>query len=223
MTTLVTRNGTVFLQLREDIVMGRLRPGERLRIETLRQRYDVGGSPVREALMRLESEGLVELEENKGFRVAAVSLAQLDDLTSTRIEIEQIALRKSIELGDVDWEAKLVSAMHFLASASKGPSEAPFERNAGWLQHHREFHRALVAGCGSPILLEMRERLFDLAERYVALSISTRGASRDHEAEHRALMTAALDRDVDRALKLNREHIERTTEKLKQLGTFAAA
>lgn len=216
----ITRNRTVFMRLREDIVTGRLRPGERLRTETLRQRYDVGGSPVREALMRLEAEGLVVLEENKGFRVAEVSREQLDDLTATRIEIEAIALRKSIEIGGVEWEANLVSAMHFLASVSREPNDAPPERNANWLAYHREFHRALVAGCRSPMLLDIRERLFDLAERYVALSISTKGDSRDHEAEHKALMTAALERDVERAIRLNTEHIERTTEKLKQFGGF---
>ncbi|WP_048646743.1 GntR family transcriptional regulator [Nitratireductor soli] len=217
----ITRNGTVFMQLREDIVMGRLRPGERLRTETLRQRYAVGGSPVREALMRLESEGLVELEENKGFRVAAVSQEQLDDLSATRTEIEGIALRKSIALGGVEWEANLVSAMHFLASASRESDHAPYDRNADWLAYHREFHRALVAGCNSPILLDIRERLFDLGERYVALSISTKGEARDHVAEHRAIMAAALERDADTAVRLNREHIERTTEKLKLLGDFA--
>ena len=72
-----TLNATVFTQLREDILAGKLKPGERLRTETLRQRYDVGGSPVREALMRLEAEGFVLLEQNKGFSVAGVSLAHL--------------------------------------------------------------------------------------------------------------------------------------------------
>lgn len=219
----VTRNGSVFVQLREQIVLGQLKPGERLRIETLRQRYDVGGSPVREALMRLEAEGLVELEENKGFRVAQVSRQELLDLTSTRLEIEAIALRKSIQLGGVEWEAKIISSMHFLASASKGPSGEQFERNAEWLKFHREFHQALLSGCQSPMLLEIQLRLFDLAERYVALSISTaKGESRDHEAEHRALMDAALSRNIDLALKLNQEHIERTTEKLMRFVDFGS-
>lgn len=217
----VTRNGSVFVQLREEIVLGQFKPGERLRIEALRQRYDVGGSPVREALMRLEAEGLVELEENKGFRVAQVSREELQDLTDTRLEIEGIALRKSIELGGVDWEAKIISSMHLLASASKAPIGEAFERNSEWLKFHREFHQALLSGCQSPMVLDIQLRLFDLAERYVALSISTtKGESRDHESEHRALMEAALARNVDLALRLNREHIERTTEKLMRFVDF---
>jgi DNA-binding GntR family transcriptional regulator len=71
-----------------------------------------------------------------------------------------------------------------------------------------------VSGCHSPTLLGIRQRLFDQAERYVALSISYRTQPRDDVGEHRAIMEAALSRDVGRALICNREHIERTTEKL---------
>lgn len=217
----VTRNGSVFVQLREEIVLGQLKPGERLRIEALRQRYEVAGSPIREALMRLEAEGLVELEENKGFRVAPVSKHELQDLTATRLEIEAVALRKSIALGGVDWEANIISSMHLLASASKGPNGGQFERNAEWLKFHRQFHQALLSACQSPLLLDIQVRLFDMAERYVALSISTaKGESRDHVGEHRALMDAAIARDVDLTLRLNREHIERTTEKLMRFVDF---
>ena len=217
----LTRNGSVFAKLREEIVLGKLIPGERLRIDALRQRYDVGGSPIREALMRLEAEGLVELEENKGFTVARVSKRQLGDLTATRIEIEAIALRKSIELGGVEWEARIISTMHLLASVSRGRSPGMLEKNAEWLKLHREFHLALLAGCGSPMLLDIRTRLFDLAERYVALSISTtEGETRDHEGEHRSLMDAVLSRNMDLALELNRAHIERTAAKLMQFAQF---
>ncbi|MEQ8444404.1 MAG: FCD domain-containing protein [Pelagibacterium sp.] len=215
-----TLNATVFTQLREDILAGKLKPGERLRTETLRQRYDVGGSPVREALMRLEAEGFVLLEQNKGFSVAGVSLAHLEDLTASRIEIEAIALRWSVERGKVDWEVQLIGAMHRLASVSKGAAGKPYERNTDWMHYHRDFHRALVAGCGSQTLIEIRQRLFDQAERYVALSISAKGEIRDDVAEHQGIMGAAIDRDVELTLRLNREHIERTTEKLKHQYSF---
>lgn len=217
----ITRNRTVLAQLREDIVTGRLKPAERLRTETLRRRYGVGGSPVREALMRLEAEGLVVLEENKGFRVAEISPQQLDDLTARRIEIETIALRMSIELGGVDWEAGVISAMHFLSSASREASDGPIELSPNWVRCHRAFHRSLLSGCRSPILLDIRDRLFGLGERYVSLSISTGGVERDHEAEHKALMTAAIERDLDEALRLNSEHIRQTTEKLRLHDGFS--
>lgn len=208
-----TLGATVYAQLRGDILGGRLRPGERLRAEALRQRYDTGGSPVREALMRLEAEGFVLLEQNKGFRVAEVSAAHLHDLQRARIEIESVALRWAIAEGGVEWEAGLLAAFHRLASVNKA-ANAGDGRNATWLHYHQEFHLALVSGCHSPTLLSIRQRLFDQAERYVALSIAYKGEIRDDVGEHRAIMEATLARDVEGALARNCEHIERTTEKL---------
>ena len=114
-----TLNASALTQLRSDIIACRLMPNERLRVEALRERYGMGTSPIREALMRLEAEGLVELEQNKGFRVSEVSRENLLDLMHTRIEIENIALRWSIEKGDVEWEANLLSAFHRLSRQSK--------------------------------------------------------------------------------------------------------
>lgn len=209
-----TLNATVFTLLRQDILTGRLLPGERLRAETLRQRYEVGGSPVREALMRLETEGFVMLEQNKGFRVAGVSPEQLQDLSRTRVEIEGLALKWSIAKGGVEWESGIVASMHRLASVPKHLHGDGQERNVDWLRYHREFHAALVAACDSPVMLGLRNRLFDQAERYVALSISAGGEVRDDVSEHQGIMEAVLARDTELALALNRRHIERTTKKL---------
>lgn len=208
-----TLNASVFNRLRQDILTGRLRPGERLRAETLRQRYDVGGSPVREAMMRLEAEGFVTLEENKGFSVAAISVEHLLDLSRTRVEIEGLALKWSMAKGAVEWESNIVGSMHRLASVPK-TLDTGHEQNTDWFRYHREFHWALVSACDSPVLLNLRNRLFDQAERYVALSISAGGEVRDDVTEHKTLMDAVLSRDVDLALALNRRHIERTTKKL---------
>ncbi|MGH7246847.1 MAG: FCD domain-containing protein, partial [Pseudomonadota bacterium] len=87
-------------------------------------------------------------------------------------------------------------------------------------KEHRAFHTALAAACGSPTLLDIRERLFDRIARYVALSILSRAATRNDAAEHEQIMRAALSRNGERAVVLNREHIERTAEKvLKSLAT----
>jgi DNA-binding GntR family transcriptional regulator len=209
-----TLNARVLAQLRSDIVTCRLMPDERLRLEALRRKYQVGGSPIREALMRLEAEGLVELEQNKGFRVAEVSQENLLDLMRTRIEIETIALRWSLEKGGVDWEADLLGAFHRLSRQSKIEPAKAEAISAAWSREHAAFHTALVAGCGAPTLLTIRARLFEQADRYVALSIMSNGPLRDDVGEHRQLMRAALSRDVDRTLELNRAHITRTLDKV---------
>lgn len=189
-------------------------PNERLTLETLRERYQAGFSPIREALMRLAAEGMVHLEQNKGFRVAAVSRESLFDLMQSRIDIESIALRRAMENGGVGWEADLLAAFHRLSRQSKLTRMQPDAISSEWSSEHRTFHRALVAACNSPILLSIREGLFEKAERYVALAIISKSPSRNDVAEHEQIMRAALVRNVGRALALNREHIERTLNKV---------
>ena len=210
-TTLQTR---VLTQIRADIVDCQLMPNERLTLEALRERYGAGFSPIREALMRLAAEGLVRLEQNKGFRVASVSRDSLDDLMQARIEIENIALRWSIENGSVAWEADLLAAFHRLSRRSKSRRNQNGAISAEWSKEHRAFHHALVAACNSPTMLAIRENLFDKAERYVALSIASKSPPRNDVAEHEGIMQAALARNVGRALAANREHIERTANKV---------
>jgi GntR family carbon starvation induced transcriptional regulator len=209
-----TLNARVLAQIRADIVSCRLMPNERLRLEALRERYQVGGSPIREALMWLEAEGLVRLEQNKGFRVAEVSRESLFDLMRTRMEIEAIALRWSIERGGVEWEADVLAAFHRLSRQSKLKSSGQTAMNPEWLRQHRTFHRTLIAACGSATLAAICASLFDKAERYVALSIIAKEQPRNDVAEHEQIMRAVLDRNPERAAALNREHIERTLQKV---------
>jgi GntR family carbon starvation induced transcriptional regulator len=212
-----TINASVFRQLRADIVACRLAPNERLRVEALRGRYGVGGSPIREALMRLEAEGLVTLEQNKGFRVSPVSKEHLIDLMMTRIEVESVALRWSIEKGDVAWEADLVAAFHRFAHVKKVLRSTSVNVNSDWFKEHRNFHAVLVAGCGSPLIMAIRDNLFAQAERYFALSIVSNVSARNDKGEHEQIMRAALARNAPRATKLLIDHINRTTERVAKL------
>jgi DNA-binding GntR family transcriptional regulator len=216
-----TLNASVLLRMRADIVACRLMPNARLRVETLRERYGTGTSPIRDALMRLEAEGLVELEQNKGFRVAEVSHDNLVDLMRTRIEIETIALRWSLEKGGVEWEADLLGAFHRLSRQTKIAPSEPDAISEAWSREHATFHTALVAACGAPTLLAIRARLFEQADRYVALSIMSDAPLRDDIGEHKQLMRAALNRDAARTLELNRAHITRTMDKV--AASLAAA
>jgi DNA-binding GntR family transcriptional regulator len=209
-----TINAAVFRRLRADIVACRLEPNERLRVEALRDRYGVGGSPIREALMRLEAEGLVTLEQNKGFRVSPVSKEHLLDLMKLRVEVECLALRWSIEKGGVAWEADLVAAFHRLAHLKKVERTTGADVNSDWVKEHRNFHAALVGGCGSPLLMTLRDNLFSQAERYFALSIVSGVSARNDKGEHEQIRRAALARNVQRAAQLLTDHIDRTTDRV---------
>ena len=166
---------TSYNRLRSDIIAGKLAPGAKLRIEELREDYQIGASPLREALNRLAGEGFVTVEEQRGFKVAPISLDDLQDLSRMRIMLECEALRDSIRNGDDEWEANLVAAYHRLQKA-----EQSYGKNlAEWERRNEEFHESLVAACVSPWLLRLRHILYEQHKRYRFIAILTRDEDRD--------------------------------------------
>lgn len=201
---------TAYAALRRDIVSGALAPGQPLRMTLLCDRYGMGMSPLREALNRLQSQGLVVALPLRGFIVAPVSAVDVTDTTDTRILIEAEALRRSIALGGAAWARAVRDALSALLDATV--------TDADRLEHlHHGFHHALVAGCGSPRLLELFERLYSESERYRyhALTVGARDGSRDLAAEHRAIADAALSDDAEAAVAALTAHYRRTETLLK--------
>lgn len=206
-----------FTVIRADIINGNLAPGARLRLEELRGKYDIGFGPIRESLMRLQSEGFVVLEQRKGFRVASASLNHLLDVTRVRIELECLSLKWSIDHGDLGWEARIVASFHRLSKQQKHVPPHSMSINEQWIKEHREFHAALVAGCDSPTLSTIRDWLFDQAVRYVSLSAKSVEKEQDvrvDSREHEEIMQATLDRNTKLACNLMTSHIERTMQKV---------
>jgi DNA-binding GntR family transcriptional regulator len=195
---------SVYHQLRADLLAGRLRPGEKLRAEGLRQRFKIGSSPIREALNRLLSEGFVSLEDQKGFRVAPVSESELHELVLARCWIDGIAITESIRNFDVAWEEALVLALHRLSKASR-PADVPASADGVWERLHRDFHGALVSGCGSRWVRRICEQLFDSAERYRLLA-AHQIPQRNELDEHRAIAEACLSRNAAEAVRLLEGH-----------------
>jgi GntR family transcriptional regulator, carbon starvation induced regulator len=203
-----------YRRLRSDMLTGGLRPGEKLRIELVAQRYDVGASPVREALSRLSAESFVERHDQRGFRVAPVSMEELIELTRTRCLLNEVTLRESIERGDSDWEDQIVLASHRLRRMpSKLDSGLP---NFDWDHQHKSLHSALIAACDSRWLTALAETLFDCADRYRYLSMDAGALMRDSNAEHQAIVDATLDRDAPTAVALLNKHVSATVELIKK-------
>ncbi len=203
-------------RLRRDILTARLSPGQKLNIAHLSKGFGVSLAATREALSRLVADGLVQAVDQRGFRVCPVSHADLQDLTRTRIDIEGLALRRSIEQGGEDWQAAVEGAFaSLLAVPYRSPSD-PKNHNEAWLARHRIFHRALVSACGSPWLLRFRDTLYEQSERYRLLSIPPDPALRDVDAEHRQIVDAALGRDADAAVAALAAHFSRTEDLVKR-------
>ena len=193
--------------LRDDILRGRWKPGVKLRVDELGAVYGVGGSPVREALSRLTSLGLVSAEGQRGFSVAAISVDDLLDLTRTRIWVESLALRSAMVRGDRAWEAAILAAAHMLGREQpKLDKDHLVGHDPVWEKHHRAFHAALVSACASQRILSYREVLYDLSDRYRQLSVANGKPNRDAKIEHDAITEAVLRRDAELATKLIAEH-----------------
>ncbi len=198
-------------RMRSEIVTCGLKPGEVLKFDALRLSYGASFTTLREALTNLAAEGLVVAEEQRGFKVAPVSIADLVDLTHARILIDVDLVRHSIENGGDDWEIAVISSIHRLGII-EGRAVEDYADNPEWKVAHREFHESLVAACGSPTLLGIRQSLFERAERYRNISARLGPRPRDKVGEHRALMKAAIGRDADRACELIARHIQTTTD-----------
>lgn len=200
-------------QLRSDILDGVYAPGQKLRFVDLQKTYPAGVGTLREALFHLASEGFVQLDAGKGFRVAAMSRDDLFDITENRVAFEQRAIRKSIQLGDDAWEVGILGAFHLLEKQERIPLVERLEHPTTWTNVHRDFHQALVAACQSNWLLHFHRILFDQAHRYRMLSLRHRPISKpSRTGEHRKLMDAVLARNVDLALSLAENHIRCTVD-----------
>jgi len=205
---------TAYERLRQDLLSGKLKPGERLKINDLCNVMSLNLSAIREALARLTAEGLVTAEPQRGFCAAPISMADLTDLTRIRIEIETSAIRRSIMLGDIVWESSVLAAYHSMSRTPRLPAKIQSPEAESWSAFHSAFHHALCAACDSPWLLRIRDTLFSQSERYRMLSGTITGNNRNIEEEHRSIMEAALNRDSDRACALITDHFQRTTHYL---------
>src|SRR5271166_1780439 len=200
-----TQSNRMFDRLRDDILACRLLPDSKLRINDIAESSEVSLGAVREALSRLGAEGLVIAESQKGYRVAPLSVEDLRDLTEARVEIERIALSRSIARGDLEWETNLVAAWHRLARTHDGE---PDSRRASdrWPVAHAAFHQALVAACGSAKLLQIRAQLYEQSERYRRYS-GVMDSQRDVAAEHQRIFDAAVARDPEAAMGAITDHL----------------
>jgi len=201
---------TVYEQLRVSLLAGRYGPEAKLKISELGSAFSVSTGAVREALARLTAEGLVTAMPQRGFRVAPMSVADLNDLTDMRIEIETKCLRRAIAHGDLAWETAVVAAHHRLAATPIATDDGSF--SPGWIAAHGDFHIALAQACGSAWMLRVRDLLFAHNERYLDLARKTDRGNRDAAREHRELMEAALARDPERAVRAMTAHIGKTRD-----------
>jgi len=212
----LTLTESVFLELRKDILSGRLAPKSPLMPGELGERFSVSIAVIREALTRLAAQGLAMQSPNYGFSVIALTISDLNNIIEARRINEGAALELSISRGDVIWESNILALHHQLEQLTEHKTDDTAYVNDNWSDLHYRFHNSLISACGNPILLDICSRLWNMSELYRSSSVR-RDNNRPAAAEHKALMQAVLARDTNLALLLYYEHIKNTADALNKL------
>jgi GntR family transcriptional regulator, carbon starvation induced regulator len=205
----ISKTNETYQMLRNAILWGELPAGSRLRTNVLTKEYDISLGALREALSRLSAEGLTQAEAHRGYVVTPISAEDVEDLARVRTAVETQCLVWAIEKGSLDWESNIVAATHRLVNSAREFDQGA-RPAAAWTQAHADYHAALVGGCGSPRLLQIRNSLYEQSERHRRLELSI-PHNRNADDEHRQLAEAAISRDIPRATRLMHDHINRTT------------
>jgi GntR family carbon starvation induced transcriptional regulator len=212
--TLASRIGRM---VREAIISGELVAGAPLRFDVLRKRYGISVTPLREALTLLLAENLVQQEDQRGFRVAPMSMMEFDEITGLRLELETDAIERSVTLGDEDWEVRLLSARHRLTRASQAVLNEAGSVNAAWESRHRELHFELLSACQSPWRLRFCQQLHYQFDRYRRkVGLSPKVSKTIVSTQENEIVEAALARDGAHAKSLLADHIERSATQIRQ-------
>ena len=214
-----TATSFIAAELRQEILSGALQPGIRLKVDHLKVRFKTAINPVREALNRMVADGLVTLEDHKGFSVAPVSLTEWRDLLEARCLIETAALRQSIANADDTWRDEIVVSLHRLMRTPRHLDPARQQPNPDWEPIHHRFHRALLARSGSDTILRISDDLRMRADRYRVLAGRAQRARTTYNEEHELMAKAALDGDADLASRTLEDHYRVTLQVVE--GYFA--
>jgi len=204
-------------RLREDILAGELAPGTVLSEVALARSFGISRGPLREALGRLASEGLVTITPRRGAIVTELTSEEFVDAYQVREALETLAIRLAVPRLEAAGIARL-RELHeeMVAHAERGEVNAFFDANAA-------LHQLFVDGSGNRKLQEVYRLLMNQMGRYLARSLALRGSLEKSIAEHAAILEAVEDRDVERAARLLADHIEVPQRVEEETGEGAAA
>ena len=189
----------VYAELRADMIACRLAPGTEIRESELALRFGVSKSPVRDALMRLEREGLVITLPRQGYRVAPVSVADVQDMFHLRDALERACMERIARRASDEQ----------LASLNRFRTYEGEQWDGGFVAYNRGFHHTLARIAGNPRMRDQLIDLIDQMDRAVQLSLSSlkRGDPKTVVDEHCMLIDALQARDTARAQRIASRHV----------------
>lgn len=200
-SAIVLSADVITAQLRDMILSGEIGLGVQLKQEALAKHFGVSRIPVREALKRLQAESLVEHTPNTGSVVARKSAEELLEILDIRIGLETRALALAIpRMTPADFKAAKEIMKRY--DASDDPRE--------WSEFNLEFHMHLYRPCGKPKLLKMIEEIVRGIDVHLRALQSSKTGRKAPQVEHRHILAACQEQDVEKASVLLQQHIEHT-------------
>ncbi|MCG9583959.1 GntR family transcriptional regulator [Vibrio tubiashii] len=199
----------------QDILNGQLQPDEKLVVAELKQRYDVGASPIREALVQLSWSKYVSLQPQKGCWVAPVSIDELNDLYESLRFISSILLKQAIETGDEGWELEVLTSFHKLSRVQHAKEGFDWQE---WEERQHQFHISLLEGARSKNMLGFFSDLITQIKRYRYYAI-VNGLEYGNSCldDYEQIMKLVLAKDGEKAAKTLDSHLEHNRQQIQAI------
>lgn len=196
----------IYLKLRRDILEGRLKVGERIKQEEIAERINVSRMPVREALKRLEKDGLVTTLPKKGTWVSEFKMENIIEVYVIRKYLEKLAVELSVQNFTPEEISKLIATNREFEKA------VSVDNSVGMIKYNEEFHFSLYQLCGFSYLIKFIRELWNEFPRYTYTIIPKQG----HRSvqEHWDIIDAVSRGSVERAGELMCNHIEEGQQSL---------
>lgn len=193
-----TSSNVIAKHIRTAIVDGSFKEGEPIRQDEIGALFNVSKIPVREALKRLEAEGLVEFRRNRGVFVTMLSEPEIEEIFEVRAILESAAIQQSVpKMTDATFERAFDHYQLFLRD----------KETAGWSTLNWRFHSSLYEDAGKPFLLQQIRAVNDRIERYLRVQLTLADGKQKSDDEHLAILHACKLGEASKAAKLTHDHI----------------
>lgn len=203
-----TMTGQITLRIREKILTGAYAPGAQLLQDSLAAEFGVSKIPIREALVQLNSAGLVDIFAHRGFQVRPLSAEEVREVFNLRLSIEPQAIAQGAKLAGIEDRANAKAALAALnASLATGDLKHSGDQNS-------EYHLTLVVPQRQPVTADVLYRLHTIAQRYVGLHLKPKGRIKRAIQEHIALFDAWLAGKARATRACAQAHIEEARDEL---------
>ncbi|RTZ14921.1 GntR family transcriptional regulator [Vibrio aquaticus] len=215
-----TLTDKVSKMIHQDILNGELKPGQKLVVADLKQKYNVGASPIREALVQLSWTKYVSLEPQKGCWVAPVSITELTDLYESLRFVASVLIKQAIEAGDESWELDVLTSFHKLSRIKLSKEDFDWSE---WEERQHQFHISLLEGAISKNMLNFFNDLINQVKRYRYYAVvNGLDSSAYNLDEYEMIMKLVLAKDADKAAEKFDLHLHRTMEQIQEVIEAAA-